>query len=270
MDDVKKTVTITELPVGTWTKDYKVFLDTLAGGEGPAALSDAGRPILKSFDDLYDDDTVRFVLYMDADYYEDIKADAAEFEKRFKLTTTWRLSNMTCFDPEMKIVKYSCVGDMMEAFFGPRLQAYEERRQKEMTRLEREALEADAKARFLRGVLEGDIELRRATDEEIVSMMILHELPPLSDVSNPESVDAYDYLLRLRMDRVKASAIEDAEKAVLEARMAYEALRDTTASALWLDDLDEFETAWTFMQTQREHTASGTSAPKKKRMTKKA
>jgi DNA topoisomerase-2 len=272
MDDAKKTVTITELPVGTWTKDYKVFLDTLAGGDGPATLHTNGKPILKSFDDLYDDDTVRFILYMEPDYYEDIKADVADFEKRFKLTTTWRLSNMTCFNNEMQIVKYSCIGDMMEAFFGPRLEAYEQRRQNEMGRLEREALEADAKARFLRAVLEGDIELRRASDEEIVSMMILHELPPLSDPNNAESVDAYEYLLRLRMDRVKASAIEEAEKAVIAARMAYEELRDTTASALWLSDLEDFETAWSMMQAYRENSvsASGGGQQKKRRMIKKA
>jgi DNA topoisomerase-2 len=270
-DDAKKSITVTELPVGTWTKDYKVFLDGLCGGEGPAALNESGKPILKSFDDLYDDDTVRFVLYMDSDYYEDIKADIAEFEKRFKLTTTWRLSNMTCFNNEMQIVKYSCVGDMVEAFFEPRLEAYETRRQKEMARLEREALEADAKARFLRAVLEGDIDLRKATDEEIVSAMILHSLPPLSDEENPESVDAYDYLLRLRMDRVKASAIEDAEKAVMNARMAFETLRDTTASALWLQDLEDFETAWKMMEAHR-HNAVGTgssAAPKKRRLVKK-
>ena len=268
MDDTKKTVTITELPVGTWTKDYKVFLDTLAGGEGPAAVNDSGKPILKSFDDLYDDDTVRFVLYMDSDYYEDIKADVAEFEKRFKLTTTWRLSNMTCFNTDMQIVKYSCIGDMVEAFYEPRLEAYEARRLQEMARLEREALEADAKARFLRAVLEGEIELRRASDEDIVSSMILHSLPPLSDPENPESVDAYEYLLRLRIDRVKAAAIEEAEKTVLAARMAYETLRDTTASALWLQDLEDFETAWCMMQAHRETAGSMTGskgAPQKRR-----
>ena len=269
MDDTKKTVTITELPVGTWTKDYKVFLDSLAGGDGQAALHTNGKPILKSFDDLYDDDTVRFILYMEPDYYEDIKADIHEFEKRFKLTTSWRLSNMTCFDNEMKIVKYTCIGDMIEAFFGPRLEAYEKRRQNEMSRLEREALEADAKARFLRAVLEGDIELRRATDEEIVSMMILHDLPPLSDPNNVESLDAYEYLLRLRMDRVKASAIEEAEKAVVAARMAYEELRDTTASALWLEDLNDFESAWSTMQAYRENSMSTSTHQQKKRKTKK-
>jgi DNA topoisomerase-2 len=268
MDDVKRTVTITELPVGTWTKDYKVFLDELASGD-KAGLGDDGKPILKSFDDLYDDDTVNFILYFEPDYYEDIKADRAEFEKRFKLTTSWRLSNMTCFDEEMKIVKFSTVGDMVEAFFNPRLTAYEKRRQNEMARLEREALEADAKARFLQAILDGNLELRGASDEEIVTGMQINGLPPLSKMDSPDDVDSYDYLLRLRMDRVKASAVEDAQKAVMAARMAYETLRDTTASALWLSDLDEFEEAWNTMEAHRSAAMSSTGAPKKKRVGKK-
>ncbi len=269
LDDTKRSITITELPVGTWTKDYKVFLDELCNGE-KAGLNDEGKPVLKSFDDLYDDDTVNFILYLDPDYYEDIKADRAEFEKRFKLTTSWRLSNMTCFDSEMRIVKFSTVGDLVEAFFGPRLTAYETRRQHEMARLEQEALEADAKARFLKAVLDGSLELRGASDEEIVNGMIMNDLPPLSNPEKPDDVDSYDYLLRLRMDRVKASAVQDAERAVLAARMAYEALRDTTATALWLKDLEEFEQAWSRMEeTRKAATGSGGVVQKKKRSMKK-
>ena len=255
LDDTKRTVTLSELPVGTWTKDYKVFLDSMC-------LSEDGKPVMKSFDDLYDDDTVRFVLYMENDYYEDIKADMAEFEKRFKLTTSWKLTNMTCFDTEMKIVKFSTVGDILEAYYVPRLAAYETRRVREMERLEKDALEADAKARFLRAVLEGSLDLRKATDEEIVEAMVKHKLPPISDPEFPDSVDAYEYLLKLRMDRVKASAIKDAEDSVLKARMAYELLRDTTASKLWLEDLGAFKTAWETMQKTREK--AGTTGPKKK------
>ena len=267
-DDAKRTVTVTELPVGTWTKDYKVFLDEMCSGD-KAGLDDNGKPILKSFDDLYDDDTVNFILYLEADYYEDVKADLADFEKRFKLTTSWRLSNMTCFDDQMRIVKYSTVGDMVEAFYEPRLLAYEKRRLHEMARLEREALEADAKARFLKAILDGSMELRGASDEEIVSGMIMLELPPLSNPEKPDDIDSYEYLLRLRMDRVKASAIEEAERAVLAARMAYETLRDTTASALWSNDLDVFEEAWSNMEMNRHTATSSTGAPKKKRSTKK-
>jgi DNA topoisomerase-2 len=267
-DDAKRSVTITELPVGTWTKDYKVYLDELASGD-KSGLGDDGKPILKSFDDLYDDDSVNFVLYFEPDYYEDIKADHTEFEKRFKLTTSWRLSNMTCFDEQMRIVKFATVGDMVEAFFGPRLSAYEKRRQHEMARLEREALEADAKARFLKAILDGTLELRGASDDEIVSGMQMNDLPPLSNPELPDSVDSYDYLLRLRMDRVKASAVEEAERAVLMARMAYEALRDTTASALWLKDLTDFEEGWKAMEAHRSASASSIGAPKKKRVGKK-
>lgn len=259
LDDKTKSVTITELPVGTWTKDYKVYLDTLCSGE---ILID-GKPFIKSFDDLYDDSTVRFVIYMEPDYYEDIKADIADFEKRFKLTTTWHMTNMTCFDTDMKIVKYSCIGDMLEAFYEPRLTAYEERRTNEMARLEKDMIEADAKARFLRAVLEGSIDLRKATDEQIVVTMHTHGLPPISDPEFPESTDAYEYLLKLRMDRVKASAIEDAEKDVLMARMTYETLRDTTASQLWLRDLQAFETEWQTMKKVRELASTTTASSNK-------
>jgi hypothetical protein len=99
--------------------------------------------------------------------------------------------------------------------------------------------------------------------------MQINDLPPLSNMEAPDEVDSYEYLLKLRMDRVKASAVSDAEKAVLAARMAYEALRDTTASALWLSDLEEFEEAWNTMEIYRQAAQSSVGAPKKKRSAKK-
>lgn len=137
-----------------------------------------------------------------------------------------------------------------------------------MSRLEKEALEADAKARFLRLVLDGSMDLRKAEDEQIVEAMIKNNLPPISDPSFPDTVDAYEYLLKLRMDRVKASAIKEAENTVLKARMAYESLRDTTASALWLEDLEAFKTAWDTMQLTREKASS--TGPKKQKAAVKA
>jgi DNA topoisomerase-2 len=260
-DDEKKTVTITELPVGVWTKDYKMFLDEVAsvektkdGEKVPKAMehayTDDGKPVLKGFDDLYTDDEVKFVLYFEEDAYEEMKAHPEEFVKRFRLTSTWRTSNMVAFDATMKIVKYSTVGQILEAFYVPRLASYEVRRLREMERLEAEAVEADAKARFIRAVLAGSIDLRRASDAEIVGAMQKHSLPALGG-GNPGTVDGYEYLLRLRMDRVKATAVEDAEKAVAAARTAVAALEATTAGALWLNDLEDFEAGWEKMSKIR-------------------
>jgi DNA topoisomerase-2 len=251
--DAQKTITVTELPVGTWTKDYKTFLDTFCTAsskeEMPTAFGSDGQPILKSFDDLYTDEEVKFVLFLSEDYYEDCKAHPDDFEKRFRLTSTWRTSNMVAFDGSMKITKYTSPGSIAEAFYGPRLAAYEARRVKEMERLRAEAVEADAKARFIRAVLEGSLELRRATDEEIVSALKAHSLPALS--GDAGSVDGYDYLLRLRMDRVKANAIVEAEELVKKARGAVDLLEKTTASELWLKELEDFESGWETMMKAR-------------------
>ena len=129
-------------------------------------------------------------------------------------------------------------------------------------------MEADAKARFLRAVLEGSIDLRRATDEAIVATMKSHTLPPLSGMKDVESVDSYEYLLRLRMDRVKASAIAEAEDHVAKASAAVAALEKTTAATMWLSDLDEFEKAWTSMRDHTEAllTNGGTATVVKKKV----
>ena len=266
-DDERKVVVITELPVGTWTNDYKAFLDEMCTNKDmEAGKMEDGKPALINYDDLYNHVDVRFDLTLDSYYYEEAKRNPSEFEKRFRLTTTWRTSNMVCFDTASKIVRYTCVGDMLEAFFGPRLAKYEERRQAEMDRLKAEAIEADAKARFIKAVLEGTMELRRASDEDIVSAMKKHALPPLSGGKDVDDVDSYDYLLRLRMDRVKASAVADAEALVVKAKAVVAELEATKATQMWLRDLGEFDAAWGKMREEREAAlANGGAAPKKKK-----
>jgi DNA topoisomerase-2 len=277
-NDEKHTVTITELPVGTWTHDYKAFLDELCvagaaagragGSEGGRAGADPsktedGKPVLRNFEDLYTHIDIKFNLELDPDYYDDAKENPVEFEKRFKLTSVWRTSNMVAFDTEMRIVRYGCIGDMLEAYYTPRLGAYETRRTAEMERLRREATEADAKARFLAAVLAGTIDLRRAEDDDIVAAMIAHELPALSADGVATNVDAYEYLLRLRMDRVKAAAVAEQERAVAVARAAVAELEGTTAQAMWLRDLEAFSAAWTKMQAEREAALAGGGGRKK-------
>jgi DNA topoisomerase-2 len=269
-DDARKVITVTELPIGTWTHDYKAFLDEMCtAGEGAgAAKTEEGRPVLKNFDDLYNHIEVRFDLFLDPDYYDDVRGGATqEFEKRFKLTSNVRTTNMVCFDMDSNIVKYGCVGNMMEAFYRPRLAAYETRRQREMERLKKEAIEHDAKARFIKAVLAGTMELRNATDEAIVASMIKHALPPLSDPAAPASLDAYEYLMRMRMDRVKANAVVEQEKAVEAARAAIRLLEGTKAEDLWLRDLEEFLAAWKAMRQGREDALADVDG--KKRSSKK-
>ena len=268
-DDAKHTITVTELPVGTWTKDYKAYLDTLCTGDKEKGI----KPILESFDDLYNDTEVKFVLYFDSDTYFEMRTDQAAADKMLQLTTTWHTTNMVCFSPEMKIKRYATIGDIMEDYYQVRLKGYETRKELELRRLERELAEYDAKARFLLALLEDRMDLRRKTDEAIVEALKAEGLPALDNMASPDSVDSYEYLLRMRMDRVKASAVEDARKHVEAVKVALETLRGTKAEDLWIRDLEVFEMGWASLRDAREAARTGVplrKEPKKVIKLKKA
>lgn len=253
-DESKHTITITELPVGKWTKKYKEFLDELLSDD------EADKHGLKNFDDLYNDLQVKFVLYFTEEGFDDAVRDAEVFEKNFKLTTSWTTSNMHCFNTDFDIKKYTCVGDILETFVETRLPAYEARRVGQLEKLLAEIRELEAKRAFLTAILDGRLTLMRKTDEEIVESLKEIGIPALSDLAKGDSVDGYDFVLRMRIDRVKASAIAEADAAVAGKREEIAALEATTPAAMWNADLAAFEKAWLAYKAARLEELEGAGA----------
>jgi DNA topoisomerase-2 len=254
-DDKQHAVTVTELPVGTWSQDYKEFLDRLCAAAGPAAAG------LQSFDDLYTDRDVKFVLYFTADAYSDYRASPAKFEKTFKLMATTRTTNMCCFNAAGEIRRYATVGDILEEFYERRLEAYEERRQALLKKLAVEIRELQAKRKFIRAVLDKTLVLANRTDEDIVEQLRALELPALSEPCVEADIKSYEYLLRMRIDRMKASAVIDLEEQVRGKEEESGVLAATDAAALWLVDLAEFEGALgVYMKRRLQELESGPAA----------
>lgn len=260
-NDDKKSITITELPVGTWTKDYKAFLDELCESDDKKS-KEAKRDLkkvdtdrsskngdeeligLKGFDDLYNDIDVRFVLYFTDDGYDNIKYNKEKFEKIFKLTSSWKTTNMTCFDIDFNIVKYKTIGDILEAFVEKRLPMYEARRVSILETLQKQIEELDARRRFIQAILDERLILQKKTDEEIVAGLKACNIPPLSNPNAPNDYDSYEYCVKMRIDRVKQSAVIDLDKQITDKRDEIQRLEAETASSLWLSDLNDFETSW--------------------------
>ena len=254
IDDEKKTITVTELPVGTWTKDYKVFLDGLLTKEGGNEFG------LKNFEDLYNDVDVKFVLYFKDEGFDEIEAHPEQFEKNFRLTSSWKTTNMCCFVPRADgdtnsetgsdsgegfvIKKFKCIGDILEAFVEQRLPAYEARRVRILEILVKDMQELEAKRAFLQAILDGRLELMRKTDEQIVEGLKACGIPALSDPEKAGLVEGYDYVLRMRIDRVKASAVADLVEEVAKKQAEVMRLEKETPATMWLADLAEFEAAW--------------------------
>jgi DNA topoisomerase-2 len=304
-DDAAKTVTITELPIGMWTKNYKVFLDKLVqieettaasakktaaaaataatamkktGGKGAVATAAAAAAAaaethsiksggaddiadsfgLKAFDDLYTDSIIKFVLYFTEDGYDEVKANPSNFEKRFRLTTSWKTTNMCAFDCDFSIRRYDTVGDIMETFLERRLPAYDERKKHILAGLRQEITELEAKLVFIRAILDGRLVMTRKEDHEIVENLKACGVPPLSGQGAADLIESYDYVLRMRIDRVKASAVAALEAEAAEKRAKILEIEGKTPAQMWLEDLADFEVAWRRMCLARSEAAAET------------
>ncbi|GJS24455.1 DNA topoisomerase 2 [Tanacetum coccineum] len=91
VDDYKNALTITELPVRTWTEDYKDFLDSACD--------------IKDYEARNHNTSVHFKITMTEDQMN--KARQEEFLNKFKLTTTLSTANMYLFDAKGKLKKYN-------------------------------------------------------------------------------------------------------------------------------------------------------------------
>jgi DNA topoisomerase-2 len=281
-DDEGCRVRITELPVGTWTKCYKAFLEKMLEGEvvTPAAaaasaakavkaakakgakagdaddaasvsVSIAGSclKLLKSYQEASNDEDVEFILSLEPEYYHEARTFPAEFEKKFKLSKTTTLSNMVAFDTNGLLRRFGSIGSILEMFYERRLQGYVDRKASELARLDAEIKELDARVRFVRAVVTGSLVVANAADDALLAGLKAHDLPPISldaSATAAEAVDlrGYEYLLRMRVDRLKAAAVLELEKDLVTVQDARATLAAKSPEDLWNFDLDTFSAAY--------------------------
>ena len=255
VDDDTATIRIKELPIGSWTQDYKDFLETMLTEQEEAMnawrsatkkAAGAEKPpmYLRGYEAAYNDVDVDFVLQMDPDYYHEARAYPADFETRFKMTTQFRTSNMVAFDVNNKIRRFESVGAILETFYMERLSAYGKRKTHEIGRMDGEITELEARLGFVKAVVEKRLVIANADDDVLLAGLRELGLPPISDAGADAGLKGYEYLLRMRVDRLKAAAVAELTKEVAEAKDKRTHLAGTSPEALWLADLDGFVVAW--------------------------
>ncbi len=285
IDDDKCLVRITELPINSWTGDYKDFLEAMLmeqekGGEKKGKKDAVGEkdkekekekvPMrLRGYVANYNDVDVDFTLELEPDYYHTVRGYPADFEADFKMTNSHKTSNYVAFDVEGKIRHFATAGEIMEQFYGARLDAYEKRKIHELGRMADEIKELQARLTFIRAVVEKRLVVANATDEDLLAGLRGLNLPALSD---GEGLRGYEYLLKMRIDRIKAAAVVELEKEVAAATAVRDTLAATSIQQLWLADLEEFSTAWKDYVAWRNSTyaSAGTTATPKKKAVRKA
>ena len=220
------TLVITELPLKTWTSDYKEFIETLMVAKPPKT------PLVTDYKEHHTDSAVRFEIKLAPDNGN------LNVETVFKLSKQISTTNMHCFDARGAIKKYGTPEEILNAFVPVRLQAYEKRRQVLISVASRELKKISNRARFVTLVISRELSLGEKKKEDVVLELEKFGFDALEDAAHP-----YDYLLNMplmSLTRERHAALLN-EKAAKEEEL--EALHQTTAKKLWLADLDHLEAA---------------------------
>lgn len=266
IDDDRALVRITELPIGKWTSDYKDFLEEMLI-EQEKNKTDI-KPKLRGYTANYNDVDVDFILELDVDYYHTCRAYPSEFESDFELCTSHKTTNYVAFGNNNKIRHYKSVGEILEEFYNARIRGYIDRKEHELKHLDDVIRELSARLTFVRAVVEKRLTVANASDEDLYAGLTALGLPTLSE---GDGLRGYEYLLKMRIDRIKAEAVRELEKEVAVNISTRDKLAGTAIETLWLEDLAEFAKGWVEYSNERmkAYTSLPTTTTKKSKAKKK-
>ena len=278
-------VRITELPIGTWTDDYKEFLEKLMDTHAASAASEkskgdkdkdksAGVPVLKEYSDMSTDSVVDITVTFHPSYpytpkdlqaaIIDADAGTNKLEKLLGLFTTQSTSNMNLFDPREKLRKYTTIYDIIEDYYTERLALYAKRKAAMLAQLANELRVLSNRARYIQEVLDDKLELRRQTKEAIFAKMTAHGYEHIDGDTE------FKYLLKMPMDSVTDENVRNLLSERDTKRAQHQGLQETSIQALWTRDLDELEVEyrkWLAATAAETGTSGGAAAaPTKKKM----
>lgn len=218
---------ITELPVGTWTDDYKTWLEQ-------KATEVAG---VRRVESHYTESDVRFVLHFDEKRLDELVAEdastlrpRAETELRLVSDKGLSVSNMYLFDASGRIAHYPDVAEVAEAHFRARLDGYAARREHAAARLEGELRVLEAKEQFVTAVISGAVVLADAEDDVVERAAAARGWAAVDG--------SHAYLARMPLSsltRSRADALRR-ERGHKQAEMA--GLLASTPESLWKQDIE--------------------------------
>uniref|UniRef100_A0A6C0JMP1 DNA topoisomerase (ATP-hydrolyzing) n=1 Tax=viral metagenome TaxID=1070528 RepID=A0A6C0JMP1_9ZZZZ len=260
-------IRITELPVGTWTMPYTTFLETLMDG----STDKAGKkvpPTIKDFTSISTEVAVDFTVVFPKGKIQELEAtlDANGcngLEKLLKLFTTVSSTNMHMFNSQCKLHKYTSVEEVIDDFYGVRMDLYKKRKDYLVKDMEKKLVKLSNRARYIQETLKGTVDLRRKKADEVTGL--------LTGLGFDLLDGDYKYLIKMPMDSVTEENVASIMKEKTDTEAELEALKAKTLEQMWLEELDALEKQYDLYKKKRVQIQEGTIKPstqeKKKKFT---
>lgn len=201
-------ITITELPPGKWTQDYKEFLDSLV---------EKGK--IKGYDNHSTEDNPKFVVRG----YE-----GTDPRKDLGLTKSVHTTNMWLMTPNgMK--KYPNPEEIIADYVAVRVKHYKQRKINMLKEFKAQAAIASNKARFVRMVVNGDLIVFKRKRVDIDKDLEKHKFQKYQG--------GYEYLMNIKTSQYTEESIDRLNAEEKEKKAQVVELEKLSFKDLWNNDL---------------------------------
>jgi DNA topoisomerase-2 len=221
-------IKIIELPIGTWTQDYKEFLETLIDSKNKDS-------IVKDFNDNSTDIIVNFVIEFKPGTLKELLDKKIEhnmngLQKFLKLYSIQSTTNMHLFNNKEQLKKYYNPEEIIDDYYDTRLEYYNIRKEYLLKKLNEDLKLISNKTTFISETINDKIDLRKKKKVEIVQILTKHKF---DDIYNND----YEYLRKMPMDSVCEESIEKMKKEKDEITCSINDLESNSNEDLWLKEL---------------------------------
>lgn len=205
----KEDYVITELPPGTWTADYREWLEKdMADGR------------IKDFVDVSTDTEVNIRI-----------KGIEEAHLKKSLTDKVKVTNMHAFNARGVITKYESANEILKEFAHVRLGLYEKRRVQQIADLMSLLPYHMNVMRFIEDQISDKpkVDLRRKTNDECAGI--------LGGAGYTKIDDKFEYLMRLPVSTFTAESIRKNQQKLDELRTEIQRLERCSPAEMWLTEL---------------------------------
>lgn len=240
-------IEILELPIGTWTQDFKVLLEELLDKE----------PTFKNYESHYTETDIRFILHFtNTDEYLKVEDNGyTKLENTFKLVSSKGLqtTNMHLFNANCQIRKYHKVTDIVKEYFSVRLMYYQKRKENILKRLQFDIDILMNKIRFIKAIVAEVLFVHKMKKADL-------ELYLETEKYMPDDNDNFDYITRIPIYNLTIDKVNELEADLKKVRDEFDQIDRLSIQTWWGNDLDAFTKSY-------ESLSSGAAVVKTKNAT---
>ena len=239
-------LTITELPVGEWTSNYKEFLEKMLNDIPLRSQVDTKKikkvkkenPFI-SYKDNNTDSKVQFELLFEDGYLQ----DTPEIDKLYHLYKKYSITNMHLYGPEGHIKHYNTVEDIIRDYYKIRLALYSDRKAHQLAIIEHQLKLISYKVKFILLVVNKKLEINNKKRSDIEEQLIKAKFPQLARSKDDDKI-SYDYLLTMPIYNLTMEKIDELKQQEQDKETEYNTLDSKSPKDIWISELDILESEY--------------------------